>query len=237
MSGRWFRLYEDMISDPKVQKLPDWVFKALINMWCLACKNDGIIPEDNLSYALRMRRDHVFNAVDMLFSLGLLERIEGSLVPHNWKIRNPNYKTSTERTRAYRKRERSQERNGTPLEVEVEVDSLGAKAQAKRRTQLPEDWVPPSLEGFSSFEVQKEVPQFRDYHAAKGSVMKDWDAAFRTWMRNSRKFGGKSGGSTVIQGSFRPPIAKTDEGPKITEEERQANLAKLAALKFGGKTI
>jgi hypothetical protein len=55
-------------------------------------------------------------------------------------------------------------------------------------------------------------------------------------MRNSRKFGGKSGGS-VVQGSFRRELPREPEGPKVSEEERQANLAKLAALKFGGKTL
>lgn len=30
--------------------------------------------------------------------------------------------------------------------------------------------------------------QFKDHHLAKGSVMKNWDAAFRTWMANDQKW-------------------------------------------------
>lgn len=33
-----------------------------------------------------------------------------------------------------------------------------------------------------------ELPKFLDHHAAKGSKFKDWQAAFRTWLRNAAKF-------------------------------------------------
>jgi hypothetical protein len=36
---------------------------------------------------------------------------------------------------------------------------------------------------------------------------------------------------------FRKEFKPEPEGPKVSEEERQANLAKLAALKFGGKKL
>lgn len=41
--------------------------------------------------------------------------------------------------------------------------------------------------------VHKEFAAFRDHHVAKGSVFKDWDAAFRTWLRNAVKFAAKGG--------------------------------------------
>jgi hypothetical protein len=95
MSGRWFRLYDELLNDPKVQNLPPWAFKMLVNLWCLASKNGGTIPEEGLPYALRMRRDHVANGLLMLFSCGLLERVDSSLVPHKWDVRNPNHNTTT----------------------------------------------------------------------------------------------------------------------------------------------
>jgi hypothetical protein len=33
-----------------------------------------------------------------------------------------------------------------------------------------------------------ETARFLDYHRAKGSLFKDWPAAWRTWMRNAQKF-------------------------------------------------
>jgi hypothetical protein len=32
------------------------------------------------------------------------------------------------------------------------------------------------------------IDSFRDYHLAKGSTYKDWTAAFRTWIRNDKRF-------------------------------------------------
>ena len=33
-----------------------------------------------------------------------------------------------------------------------------------------------------------ELDAFRDYHLAHGSRMADWEAAFRTWLRNAKRF-------------------------------------------------
>lgn len=36
--------------------------------------------------------------------------------------------------------------------------------------------------------LQAELANFLDHHAARGTVFKDWQAAFRTWLRNAAKF-------------------------------------------------
>lgn len=36
--------------------------------------------------------------------------------------------------------------------------------------------------------LQAEFAQFKDHHTAKGTIFKDWPAAFRTWIRNAAKF-------------------------------------------------
>lgn len=42
--------------------------------------------------------------------------------------------------------------------------------------------------------VDAETEQFLDHHRARGTVFRDWQAAWRTWMRNSVKFSkGRSG--------------------------------------------
>jgi hypothetical protein len=33
-----------------------------------------------------------------------------------------------------------------------------------------------------------ELDAFRDHHLAHGSRMADWEAAFRTWLRNAKRF-------------------------------------------------
>lgn len=65
-----------------------------------------------------------------------------------------------------------------PAEAELTPDML---ADALKAT-LTED------------EARSEFPRFCDHHRAKGSVMADWRAAWRTWCSNALKFAAKSRG-------------------------------------------
>jgi uncharacterized protein YdaU (DUF1376 family) len=60
----------------------------------------------------------------------------------------------------------------------------------KRRRQLPDDFYPDSTglnaAGQKGVDVAVELQKFRDYHASRGSVMLDWQAAWRTWVGNVR---------------------------------------------------
>lgn len=38
-------------------------------------------------------------------------------------------------------------------------------------------------------DLADEFAKFSDYYTAKGSTMKDWDAALRNWLRNAANFG------------------------------------------------
>jgi hypothetical protein len=73
-------------------------------------------------------------------------------------------------------------------------DSPPAKP-AKRAHQLSDDFTVTddmrawAAEHVPGVPVDAETENFRDHHRAKGSVMKDWTAAWRTWMRNAVKFG------------------------------------------------
>ncbi|EPU8566168.1 TPA: replication protein [Yersinia enterocolitica] len=40
--------------------------------------------------------------------------------------------------------------------------------------------------------LQSEFDAFCDHHEAKGSTFKNWDAALRTWIRNSAKYSGRT---------------------------------------------
>lgn len=61
---------------------------------------------------------------------------------------------------------------------------------AKRRRQLPDDFYPDltglNAAGTKGIDVSVELQKFSDYHRAKGSVMLDWQAAWRTWVGNVR---------------------------------------------------
>lgn len=100
-------------------------------------------------------------------------------------------------------------RGGTRLEIqarhaqdreqrskEVKKEEPIGKPIGTRATKIADGWVPPALTGVSAKTVagwspdrlEQEAESFTSHHRAKGSLMKDWDAAWRTWVGNSVKF-------------------------------------------------
>lgn len=82
-----------------------------------------------------------------------------------------------------------------PPVVEGGVGGEDPEPTRKRAAQLSDDWEPGdghrTYAAEQQLDLDAEAEQFRDHHRAKGSTMKDWDAAFRTWLRNAVKFGNR----------------------------------------------
>lgn len=57
---------------------------------------------------------------------------------------------------------------------------------------MPAEWAPRSeelaLARSLGVDPTGELASFSDHHSAKGSRFVDWNAAFRTWLRNAVKF-------------------------------------------------
>lgn len=66
------------------------------------------------------------------------------------------------------------------------------KAKACRATVLPSDFMPnetaEKMADELGLSIAAEQAAFEDHHSAKGTTFKDWQAAFRTWLRNANKF-------------------------------------------------
>ena len=112
MSDRWFRVYETLIDDPKVQRLPDRLFKALINTWCIASANDGKMPPvDDIAFKLRLKPDQAIKVLGELTEAGFFDHPDNdpdTVTPHNWNGRQfKSDVSSTERVREYRKRKKT----------------------------------------------------------------------------------------------------------------------------------
>jgi len=76
--------------------------------------------------------------------------------------------------------------------------------QPTRKHRIPPDWQPRDEERQSASEkgldCDAEASHFRDHHSAKGEPMLDWNAAFRTWLRNAVRFGNRSRQGTLPTG-------------------------------------
>jgi uncharacterized protein YdaU (DUF1376 family) len=75
------------------------------------------------------------------------------------------------------------------------VEDPPPKPKAKRAVSLPKDWVPSDkniedarARNFTDQEIEDEANRFRDYHLARGTTFKDWNAAWRTWLGNVRRY-------------------------------------------------
>ncbi|RRH72015.1 helix-turn-helix domain-containing protein [Falsigemmobacter faecalis] len=65
----------------------------------------------------------------------------------------------------------------------------------KRASALPENWVPSDRNladarsrNFTDEEIHEQAAAFRDHHLARGTTFKDWDAGWRMWLGNARRF-------------------------------------------------
>jgi hypothetical protein len=102
---RWFRVYDDAVNDPKVQRLAPHLFKVWFNVLCLANKSgNGILPPvADIAFALRMSDCDAQSAVDELILVGLIDiNADKTLAPHNWKSRQAPSDKSAERTKKWR---------------------------------------------------------------------------------------------------------------------------------------
>lgn len=83
--------------------------------------------------------------------------------------------------------------------VHLDLDAKGQRSPPKRATSLPPEWLPSNrnisdarARNFTEDEIHDQAAAFRDYHLARGTTFKDWDAGWRTWLGNARRFAGRA---------------------------------------------
>ncbi|MEW6639475.1 MAG: hypothetical protein AB1586_03150 [Pseudomonadota bacterium] len=134
---QWFRLYNTLVDDPKVQQLSSALFKALINLWCLASQNGGVLPAVSIvAYKLRMTPRKAADIIARLVAAGLLDDSGAVVVPHNWSGRQFQSDCSTERVRRFRANRRHA-RQTAAAGVAGEADSAAAAAPVREAVQGP----------------------------------------------------------------------------------------------------
>jgi hypothetical protein len=153
-----------------------------------------------------------------------------------WEKRQPEREdSSAERTRAWRERNKSVTQRDavvtqcdapdtdtdTDTDNNLSVISTASPPKVRRakiRSQIAEDAQPTASDtaaaeeaGLNSAAFREQWAKFRNYHRAKGSLMADWQAAWRTWVGNIAEFqrqpragppsyqNGKTGGFTLLK--------------------------------------
>jgi hypothetical protein len=120
----------------------------------------------------------------------------------------------------------------TALEQRVaRLEALLIPQPAGKARRLPEGWAPglPLLawceEKFPDVEETREREKFCDYWRSRGEPRRDWDAAYRNWIRKEAEFS-KARPSSRANG----PASRTTTIDQANRERRDRVAAKLAAL-------
>jgi len=103
----WWRFWDEALDDPKIQRLPPELFRAWVNLLCLANRGTPrgrLPPLPNVAFALRTTEAEASWVLEELAGRGLVEREGGTYVPHNWDGRQFASDSSTERVRRFRQK-------------------------------------------------------------------------------------------------------------------------------------
>lgn len=242
-SWPWFPFYvDDFLASPKVQKMDLAEIGTYVLLLCEQWQ-EGFVDPGNLPKSLRRQPQRVSKILKACFepttvgwvNLKLAELREGQdLKSRKAKaaalVRWKDADASPEHMRTHRPSNaivEPESESDTPPSVETR------EGKAKRKRALPPGWLP--NEGHHAqakrdgLNVELEAEQFRDHHTAKGSVMLDWEAAFRTWLRNAVKFN-KRDSKRPSEDAAQALLARDAEGwaerRRATEEAIAADLAK-----------
>jgi hypothetical protein len=212
----------------------------------VAAENDGKIPcIDDLKHVLNRRLDHLLTGVKELLSVGLIDSLEFGYEPHNWNKFQYKSDTSNERVAKHRAK-----RNVTVTPPETETESEDntsvlskredAPAKPKKpkavNTPFPDSFEPQPFNagtnshrivaGWPQGRIDTELERFAANHRQRGTVMKDWQSAWSTWVLNTEKFGKPNNGNGTYnhQPDGRHGLEKAIAARRLAEASQQSEL-------------
>lgn len=107
----WFKIHDDALDDPRLQRLAPATFRTWFNLLCVASRNGGRLPDiAELAWLLRCGKNPLARRLDELRSAGLIEERDGALRPVKWERRQTLREageeplSGSERTRRWRDR-------------------------------------------------------------------------------------------------------------------------------------
>lgn len=146
----WFRMYAEVVDDPKVQQLPDKLFKVWVNLLCVATRSGGMLPpKDQVAFKLRITEAKVNEYVETFLKRELFDATADGIVPHNWNARQYKSDVSSDRVKRFRNRERNVSETPTEQSMAEKMDANAStaptpiiKKSKPRRARLENTWQP-----------------------------------------------------------------------------------------------
>jgi hypothetical protein len=114
-------MYDELLDDPKVQRLSGDDFKGWVNLLCLMSRGSpNLSTENDIAFALRLDPRKAKAMLSRLIEGGLIVKTDQGFEPHKWGARQ--YKSDVSTDRVKRFRERSKTVTETPPDTDTDTD-------------------------------------------------------------------------------------------------------------------
>lgn len=213
---RWFPVSHDINGDAEVWAMRKEIGEKSLSIWLellsIADRNESRLPGD-YDQLIRLVSGRCQSTVSKVSAV--LEYAKSRL----WLESQPCLRIAK-----WSEYHKTREPKKIPQEKQIssllpsEPSEPSSKENIKRKVQYPE-----------TFEVSDEVREwarekgmpdpdsqleaFRDHHTSKASRFIDWQAAFRTWLRNQKRWTSKNGNDSIYQESksdYSRPLVTAD---------------------------
>lgn len=242
MAGDWMKVEKNTPDKPEVYAIadllsidPDAVFGKCFRVWGWFDSNttngkaNGVCVSKNLID--RLVSVHGF--ADAMLSVGWLVEDGTGVAASNFERHNG--ETAKKRALTAKRVAKHSEKTNANTNAELTLDALPREEKRrediskpngldsvlpKKGTQLP-DGFKPNDTGIRyaearNIDTEVEFESFCNWHKAKGTLMKDWQAAWRTWCDKAQQFQAK-GGKAASESFFeRDQRSKADRISQFT---------------------
>ena len=199
----WFRFYDGVLDDPKVQKLSLSLRWRWVNLLCLANRGTprGVLPTmQAVAFGLRATEATATRIVADLKAVGLLDDTPDGLMPHNWRGRQYESDFSVTRTRRYRERhgtvtvtvpEQKQNRNRTETEQNRNTKTLLASTPkvvfANAVFEVPSSLLEEWQKAYPAVDVPGEIRRAHAWAVANPKNRKsNWAKFLVNWLKRTQ---------------------------------------------------
>lgn len=231
MGDHWFRFYDNVVHDIKVQALPAPMFKLWVNVLCIASDNGGCLPPLNaVAFALRVDEAAAFETITALRKAGLLDPGEvGALVPHNWDGRQFITDTADGSGTPAAIRARKWREKKAVEKAALELAANGSSERSPNGSQTGSPNAPNALANVTASRPDTDSDTDADTDKGKGSrevALASWPANYaeKFWARYPNKVGkadalkklAKAASKVewdILMAGLERYIAKTDDRP------------------------
>lgn len=218
-----------MVDDPKVQRLPPILFRAWVNLLCIAKRNGGVLPgSDDLAYGLRITRVRVEEFVKELRLVGLIDkRQDGAFEMHNWGGRQFHSDVSTDRVKRFRETHRNvSETAGETHQIQNRTDTEQNREEKHtygqfENVRLAESEYRNLCTKFGEVGTQQRINTLSVYVASKGKKYRSHYATILAWEQKNK-------------GSYGEQRQETYESREQAKVRRNGEAARAALERMHG---